>query len=185
MAECFIYGQSGDSSELIFKFKSENLLLDAIPNSTFFTITQENGKVVITVPETTTAAWYQIFDSIPFKLNTLYKLTVSNFEYGRIGFSNKENNPHNGWGDTNVSANTNACVFSTAEAKDDEVNGDNYIISSTSHVAYFMINLETGSDSATSQNGTLWFCSDVLYNGDRKGYSFEICLQEQESVEIN
>lgn len=167
-------------SELTLKFQQKNILMDVTSTSTFFTIVKEDEKVIVTVPETSESTWYQMFDSIPFKLNTFYKLTVTNFGYGRIGLSNKSNNPHNGTGGSVVTTNTNACVFSSAEAKENEVDGDNYMIANTNNIAYFIVNLETGSDSSTTQNGAFWFCSDLLYNGERKGYSFEITLQEQE-----
>lgn len=179
MADCFLMksGSANTGGELSFTFKKENLLLDATLYSSNFTINydNDNNKVTITVPDNLSVSWYQIFKPITFKLNTMYKLTVTNLGYGRIGFSSTSSDPDKS------GIRTNACIFSILSPN---ANDNSLVAKGIENSIYFT----TQAASATSsfeQTGSFWFCSDTLYNNERKGYTFEIVLQEQENFTVN
>ena len=174
MSKYVVKSGGGGDSDIILSFKNENLLLNAAPyTSSNIKIIQSSSKVTVTVPNASNAAWFKLFYNINFKINTFYKLSVNTFGYGRIGISNKSQNPHDG-------INTNACVFSNASAKEGEVKGDNYLIDSGCYSAIFIINLDFGSDINNVQSGSIWFCNDLPFNEKHEGFSFEISLQEQD-----
>lgn len=190
MADCFLMrkGNSMSPSEMILSFKNSNLLLEAIPSSPQgINIQQTDSKVLITIPDGSNPEWFELFKNIDLKINTFYKLSVNTFGYGRIGISNQNGSPHNGvtGSSSTITTNTNACVFSKAVPKDDEIAGDNYLITNDNYSAYFIINLNTGSDTIITQSSSIWFCNDLaLDNNERKGYSFEIVLQEQDIIKF-
>lgn len=170
MSKYVVKSGGGGDSDIILSFKNENLLLNAAPyTSSNIKIIQSSSKVTVTVPNASNAAWFKLFYNINFKINTFYKLSVNTFGYGRIGISNKSQNPHDG-------INTNACVFSNASAKEGEVKGDNYLIDSGCYSAIFIINLDFGSDINNVQSGSIWFCNDLPFNEKHEGFSFEISL---------
>lgn len=185
MGKCILTrrGSVGSDSSLILKFKEENMLLNKTFDSKFFTVTKTDNKIKVDVPAGSGAAWYLLVGELSLKLNTFYKLTVSNFGYGRLGISNTSLQPHNNMGSSRgITTNTNACVISTVKPKDNEVFGDNYVIANDSNVAMIIPNLDTGSDTATTQTMGIWFCNDLTLNDKREAFSFEITLQEQESI---
>lgn len=185
MSKCIITrrGSSSSDSALILKFKNENILLNKTFSSSFFTITKTDNKIIVSVPAGSGAAWYTLVGNLNLKINTFYKLTVSTFGYGRLGLSNQNGNPHNGSGSSStVTTNTNACVISTMTAKDDEVVGDNYVVANGATTAIFVPNLSNGSDTATTQTMSIWYCNDLELDGKREAFTFEITLQEQDTI---
>ncbi len=169
-------GFSNGEDNSFIKFNTHNMLTDSTIGlgGTFTSYVVNGEKVTFYCSDATSTNWYKTISNIPFKINVMYKIVASCFDgYGRIGISNMDgsSSPYD-----NVGRNAYGTFVFDPNVPSE---GDNYILQRGHLLSYFYIGMNSISPTVSHVTGSLWFCTDLYYNNERKGHSFEIGLYEQ------
>lgn len=174
-----------DVSGSEFKFSETNLLTGiTFFDSKYATTVKEGNKVRVTFNSTNDVTWYTLTSAIPFDPRKFYKMTVNNWNgFGRLGISNTYQSsfsdkiplgPFGNNGGTKTGLNATGNFHTTGTGND----GDNHVMSEDSqNDKLFKIIPTTYNQLIT--NGSLWICTDQVYNDSREPFSIEIGLYEQ------
>lgn len=170
-------------------YKTHNMLQDVeFFESDFSSIEKlPTGETRLTIKSTTqTGLWVQLTKKIQFNPKKHYKLSVNNWNgYGRIGISNKSSETWSQslditpFGNSGNRAGKNAIGnFYSNNSTETYVEGDNHVFqydSQRSKEFYIIPNVY----SESIVNGSLWFCTDLLYNNARESFTVDIALYEE------
>lgn len=166
----------GGEGEIQF---SETNLLTGITffDSKYATTVKDGNKVRVTFNSTNDVIWYSLTGAIPFNIKKFYKLSINNWNgYGRLGINKtstssfSDNIPLSPFGSGNgIKCGLNAIGNFTT---------DNHVLGSfTTEDKIFKI--VPNHYNSLTVSGSLWICTDELYNDSRESFSIELSLYEQ------
>lgn len=167
-----------DISGSEFKFSETNLLTGiTFFDSKYATTVKDGNKVRVTFNSANDVIWYSLTGAIPFNIEKFYKLSINNWNgYGRLGINKtytssfSDNITLSPYGSGNgIKCGLNAIGnFST----------DNHVLwSFTTEDKIFKI--VPNHYNSLTVSGSLWICTDELYNDSRESFSIELALYEQ------
>lgn len=167
-----------DVSGSEFKFSETNLLTGiTFFDSKYATTVKDGNKVRVTFNSANDVIWYSLTGAIPFNIEKFYKLSINNWNgYGRLGINKtytssfSDNITLSPYGSGNgIKCGLNAIGnFST----------DNHVLGSfTTEDKIFKI--VPNHYNSLTVSGSLWICTDELYNDSRESFSIELALYEQ------
>lgn len=167
-----------DISGSEFKFSETNLLTGiTFFDSKYATTVKDGNKVRVTFNSANDVIWYSLTGAIPFNIEKFYKLSINNWNgYGRLGINKtytssfSDNITLSPYGSGNgIKCGLNAIGnFST----------DNHVLGSfTTEDKIFKI--VPNHYNSLTVSGSLWICTDELYNDSRESFSIELALYEQ------
>lgn len=175
-----------DVSGTEFKFSETNLLTGVTFFDSKYATTVKEGNIVrVTFNSTNDNMWYPLTSVIAFSTKKHYKISVKSWNgFGRLGISkryvdsfttNWDNSP---FGTYPMGSKCGLNAIGNFNGSDIYNDGDNHVLSSTDLSDKIFKIIPNSYDSLTV-NGSLWICSDQLYNGLKESFSIELALYEQ------